>query len=250
MDTGLYTERDPAIKLRRDQVYGELRRRLMIGHFAIRARLVEERVAAELGVSRTPVREALVRLLADGLVERGEDGGYYVAQPDLTDLRDLYELRITLELRGISRALDPDVRAHDAAILEPLRDQWRALRDDQPEPDPQFVLMDEDFHVTMSRASGNAALTSTLAAVNARIRAVRMYDFLTEDRITLTIIQHLEIAEEVLAGRHAEALTAMRRHVGESMDVVERRAARAITQMALNRGRRHDIDRTPNRAQD
>ncbi|WP_326640700.1 GntR family transcriptional regulator [Streptosporangium sp. NBC_01755] len=244
MDTGLYTERDTPIRLRRDQVYGELRRRLMLGEFAIRTRLVEERVASLLGVSRTPVREALVRLLADGLVERGSDGGYYVAQPDLSDLRDLYELRITLELRGISRALDANVQGHDAAILEPLRDQWRAMRDDQPEPDPQFVLMDEDFHITMSRASGNAALTGTLESVNARIRAVRMYDFLTADRITLTILQHLEIAEEVLAGRLAEALTAMHRHVGESMDVVERRAAHAITQMALNRGRRHDPDRS------
>ncbi|MBO4274492.1 FCD domain-containing protein [Microbispora triticiradicis] len=247
VDAGLYTTPDtgPAGRtgLRREQVYGELRRRLMLGEFAIRSRLVEERIAALLEVSRTPVREALVRLLADGLVERGQDGGYYVAQPDLHDLRDLYELRVTLELRGISRALEPAVRGHDPAVLEPLRDQWRALRDDQPEPDPQFVVMDEDFHVTMSRASGNAALTSTLASVNARIRAVRMYDFLTADRITLTILQHLEIVEEVLAGRLEDALTAMRRHVGESMDVVERRAARAITQMALNRGRRHDVDR-------
>ncbi|MEU8196691.1 GntR family transcriptional regulator [Microbispora amethystogenes] len=247
MDAGLYTTPDTGpggrTRLRRDQVYGELRRRLMLGEFAIRSRLVEERIAALLEVSRTPVREALVRLLADGLVERGQDGGYYVAQPDLHDLRDLYELRVTLELRGISRALEPAVRGHDPAVLEPLRDQWRALRDDQPEPDPQFVVMDEDFHVTMSRASGNAALTSTLASVNARIRAVRMYDFLTADRITLTILQHLEIVEEVLAGRLEDALTAMRRHVGESMDVVERRAARAITQMALNRGRRHDVDR-------
>jgi len=247
MDTGLYTTSDTSphtpAKLRRDQVYGELRRRIMLGEFPLRSRLAEERLAALLGVSRTPVREALVRLHADGLVERGPDGGYLVAQPDLRDLRDLYELRVTLELRGISRAMEPGVRGHDPAILEPLRDQWRAMRDDQPEPDPQFVLVDEDFHVTMSRASGNEVLTSTLASVNARIRQVRMYDFLTADRITLTILQHLEIVEAVLAGRLDEALTAMRRHVGESMDVVERRAAHAITQMALNRGRRHDAHR-------
>ena len=48
--------------LRRDEVYGELRRRLMLGQFGLRTRLVEERLANTLGVSRTPVREALLRL--------------------------------------------------------------------------------------------------------------------------------------------------------------------------------------------
>jgi DNA-binding GntR family transcriptional regulator len=243
MDAAPYTDPDtvtdpgsPTTGSRREQVYAELRRRLMLGQFGSRARLVEERLAALLEVSRTPVREALVRLLADGLIERGEDG-YYVAQPDLAGLRDLYELRITLELRGISRALDSDGVRHDPAALEPLRDRWRAMDLDRPEPDPQFVEIDEDFHVTVSRSSGNTAITETLASVNARIRPVRMYDFLTEDRIELTISQHLEILEEILAGRLVEAVQAMRSHVGESMDVVERRAAHAITQMALYRGR-------------
>jgi DNA-binding GntR family transcriptional regulator len=242
MDTEPYTDPDtgqvtpePAVP-RRAQAYTELRRRLMIGAFGVQTRLVEEKLAAELGVSRTPVREALVRLLADGLVIR-HDGGYYVALPDLTQLRDLYELRITLEIRGLSRAVESTTVAHDAALLEPLRDQWRAMASDQPEPDPQFVVVDEDFHVTLMRASGNAALTESLEAVNSRIRAVRMYDFLTEDRIERTISEHLGIVELVLAGDTAQGLHALRRHVGVSMEVVERRAARAVSQMALNRGR-------------
>jgi DNA-binding GntR family transcriptional regulator len=222
--------------LRRDQVYGELRRQLMLGAFPIQERLAEERVAVQLGVSRTPVREAFVRLLADGLLVRTKDG-YFVALPDMAQLRDLYELRITLELRALSRAIDSASVRHDHALLEPLRDHWRALWADRPEPDPQFVAVDEDFHVTLSRASGNEAITDTLVGVNARIRPVRMYDFLTEDRIELTITQHLAVVEHVLAGKLADAVKALHRHVGESMEVVERRAARAITQMALNRGR-------------
>src|SRR5882757_9765675 len=102
MDPGLYTDRatnlpteSPALSastsLRRDQVYSELRRRVMKGEFGVQTRLVEERLAATFGVSRTPVREALVRLLADGLVIRHE-GGYYVALPDLSRVRNLYEL--------------------------------------------------------------------------------------------------------------------------------------------------------------
>ena len=220
--------------LRRDQVYAELRRAVMVGEFGIHARLVEERLAARLGVSRTPVREALVRLLADGLLARHE-GGYYVAVPDLSQLRDLYEVRITLELRGLTRAIESDAFGHDAALLEPLRDQWRAMALDPPEPDPQFVLVDEDFHVTLSRSAGNLILTETLESVNARIRAVRMYDFLTADRIERTVAEHTRVVESVLAGDLETALRELREHVGLSMDVVEGRAASAITRMALRR---------------
>jgi DNA-binding GntR family transcriptional regulator len=64
-----------------------------------------------------------------------------------------------------------------------------------------------------------------------------MYDYLTEDRIEATIREHLGIVERVLARQLPEALSAMHRHVGESRDVVEQRATRAITQMALHRPR-------------
>jgi DNA-binding GntR family transcriptional regulator len=221
---------------RREQVYAALRARLMSGEFSFRDRLAEERVAALLRVSRTPVREALTRLAADGLVEKRPDGGYYPSEPDLAGLRDLYEIRVTLELRGLERALELGTR-HDPSLLEPLRDRWRGLRDDQPPPDPAFVAIDESFHITLSQASGNLELAHLLDAINARIRPVRMYDFLTADRVHLTIAQHLGIVETVLGGDLTGSVALLRNHVGESMEVVERRAARAITQMVLNRGR-------------
>lgn len=222
---------------RRDLVHDRLRRMVLIGVFPTRERLAEERVAEVLGVSRTPVREALVRLHAQGLLRRYADGGYFVAEPDLSDLRDLYELRIALELRGLTRALEGFGR-HDVAVLEPLRDRWRALETARPDPDPSFVELDESFHMALCRSSGNAVLADTLETVNARIRPIRMHDFLTADRIDLTISQHLGIVEAVLASRMEDAVERLRMHVGESMEVVERRAARAITQMILGRGRR------------
>jgi DNA-binding GntR family transcriptional regulator len=219
---------------RRERVYSQLRRMVMAGDFAFGQRLAEERIAEQLEVSRTPVREAMLRLHADRLLHRYADGGFYVAEPDLIDLRDLYELRLTLELRGLSRARESSYR-HDLSIIEPLRDRWRVIRDNQPEPDPSFVELDESFHVALSRSAGNFAITETLEAVNARIRPVRMYDFLTVDRITLSIAEHLDILEAVLLDDLPLAEHRLRHHIGASMDVVEKRAAHAITQMALHR---------------
>jgi DNA-binding GntR family transcriptional regulator len=241
MDTSPYTGSDtgPEVSgpptLRRDEVYLELRRRLMAGEFALNSRLVEEKIATLLGVSRTPVREALVRLLGDGHVSR-VNGGYFVVMPDFTDLRDLYDLRITLEMRGISRAIESDAVRHDAALLEPLRDSWRGMWDDRPEPTPDFVAMDEDFHLTLLRSSGNSVLANTLEGINSRIRLVRMYDFIDEERIELPIIQHLAVVEAVLTTKLDEAVIALRAHVGESMEEVERRVARAMTNMILHPG--------------
>src|SRR5436190_7938390 len=96
----------------RERAYTQIRRMVMLGEFPTGLRLAEEQLAEQLEVSRTPVREAFVRLHADRLLKRFNDGGYYVAEIDLFDMRDLYELRLTLELRGITRA-DEDGILHD-----------------------------------------------------------------------------------------------------------------------------------------
>jgi DNA-binding GntR family transcriptional regulator len=243
VDTDLYTRASPTGGARERtssslgaQVYADLQHRLMTGEFGAQTRLREERLAADLGVSRTPVREALIRLTVDGLLVR-VDGGYYPVLPDLSELRDLYELRITIELRGLSRALESAALVHDAGLLEPLLQVWQDMLADPPPADPRFVLLDEDFHIVLCRSSGNLALVSALETVNTRIRAVRRYDFLTADRIESTIAEHIEIVELVLQRRLTDALTALHRHVGESLEVVEQRVMRALTQMARHRGR-------------
>ncbi|MEE2039566.1 GntR family transcriptional regulator [Nocardiopsis sp. CT-R113] len=251
MDTPMYTEADPVPEAsvrggrrtgaraegtatsRRDRVYALMREEVLSGRIAPHTRLGEVRLAERFGVSRTPVREALARLHSDGLVERRENG-FYATVPNLAELRDLYELRVTLELRGISRAIeDPTVR-HDPEILLVELDRWGKLRADPPAPDPSFVLLDEEFHAALSRASGNRALTDSLVSVNQRIRRVRMYDFLTGDRITSTITEHIQITEHLVAGELDSAYRAMHEHVGASMEVVLERARRALTQMALH----------------
>jgi DNA-binding GntR family transcriptional regulator len=215
---------------RGDRAYAELKRRLLLGEFPLRVRLGEERLAALLGVSRTPVRQALLRLDAERLVERHPDGGFTPAAPDLTVIRQLYEVRRALELAALRRPTEAGDR-HDVAVLEPLRDDWRALRGAQPDPDPGFVLSDESFHVRLAQAAGNGALVDLLQVVNERIRSVRMHDFLTEERVQLTIVQHLSIVEAVLADDLDLALRRFEAHLGESMTVVEDRATRALARM-------------------
>ena len=228
------TELDPVVSTpsqrpasRREQVYLALRDELMNGRISPYERLAEERIAERHDVSRTPVREALARLQADGLVEK-RDGGLYLYLPSFHELAGLYELRVTLELRGIERAIAEVGIHHDRPRLEAELGRWYGHRDRRPAPDAGFVAEDEQFHTTLVDASGNPALTQALVQVNSRIRSVRMYDYLTENRMTATITEHIEIVELVVRDRLPAALDALRHHVGASQDVVMERAANAL----------------------
>jgi len=219
------------IESRGDQAYRGLKTRLLMGEFPINVRLGEERLAAMIGVSRTPIREALKRLAAEGLVGTHPEGGYQPLVPDVTVMRHLYEVRAGLELQALQRPGRMGTR-HDPAIMEPLRDQWRALADGPlPAPDPGFVLLDESFHITLASAADNDVAVDFLRQVNERIRLVRMHDFLLQPRIEATITEHLNLAELVLAGDIVGAEAAFTQHLGDSMAVVEERVSGAIVRM-------------------
>jgi DNA-binding GntR family transcriptional regulator len=229
--------RKRAARSRREAAYLEIRRMALEGEFPFWQRLPEEGISEQLGVSRTPVREAFARLDSDGILSRYEDGGYYVAEPNLIDLRDLYELRLTLELRGILRASEDEVE-HDGELLHALRKEWLLIQSSPPPADGSFIELDESFHVGLSRASGNLVITETLESVNIRIRPVRMHDFLDAERIEISIAEHLEILDAVIAHEIDLAADLLRRHIGISLDVVEERAARAMSKMMRLRSRR------------
>lgn len=210
-----------------ERVYRDLRDGLMSGTIAPTERLGEERLAQQYRVSRTPVREALARLQSDGLVERRESG-LFPYRPRLDTLDDHYELRVTLEITGIARIIDDPDLAHDRAILIPEVDSWRELRKRPPEPDAGFVAADEQFHTTLLASSGNLALVAALHAVNATIRPVRMFDYLTHDRMMATIDEHVEIGQAVLDRELTTARAALLTHIDKSRSVVVDRAAEAM----------------------
>jgi DNA-binding GntR family transcriptional regulator len=221
-----------ALGPRSQQAYVALKQRLLTGEFPLTQRLAEETLAADLGVSRTPVHEALTRLHAERLVERHPQGGFFPSAPDLHEVSELYEVRRALEADAIVR---PQVSGepHDRDELLALRDDWQVLEAPGDEgSDPEFVLLDEEFHVRLAHAAGNRSLADLLTQVNERIRPVRTQDFLTAERITLTIEQHLGILGALLADDLKLAGRLLSQHIGESMSVVEQRVAAAFARMS------------------
>lgn len=237
----MYTESHPsqappdgaggAAPSRAQLAYSDLKHRLLQGEFALNVRLGEERLAALVGVSRTPIREALSRLEVEGLVARAPDGGFLPVVPDVTGMRQLYEVRVGLELQALRRPAQLGI-VHDRDLLEELRGDWLALTTDEPEAEPGFVLLDESFHLTLAAAAGNPMLVDVLRQINERIRIVRMQDFLVSDRVDRTITEHLALIDAVLAGDVVSAEGQLVTHIDNSVAVVEERVTKAIARMA------------------
>src|SRR5207302_1577163 len=99
-----------------EQIVELIRGRILSGDFVSGERLVETRLAADLGTSRGPIREALKQLAAEGLVREEPRRGTFVAAPTLEDARDLYDLRAAIE----ARAARLSIEAGDAARTEEL----------------------------------------------------------------------------------------------------------------------------------
>ena len=215
-----------------ERVYQDLRAELLLGQFSYGDRLIEENLAERFKCSRTPVREALHRLQADGHVVKHPMGGTTPHPPQASAMREVYEMRTVIEDLIVRRA----ALAEDQSKVVELRTNWDELRTKTKRnrtvlQTPDFVYADEAFHEGIGAAAGNTAASRYLRDINERIRILRVHDFTTGDRIKTTIDEHIEIADAIL-GNEAEAAAAlMRVHIDRSARVVEQRVGAMLARM-------------------
>lgn len=144
----------------------------MVVMYAIRPgeRINEVALAEQLGVSRTPLREALHRLVAVHMLDMVPNRGFYGRKLERQEVFDLYEFRNAIELAAVDMAL---CRASDEPIKQ-LLTQWEFIADNASSMSAHdLVLEDERFHVSLAGLSGNQELVRSLHAVNARIHYMR-----------------------------------------------------------------------------
>ena len=192
-------------------------------------RFSEAEVGQRLGVSRTPVREALFRLRNEGFLAVEAKSGWFVRPIDFGRLEQLYDLRILLEQASIARLaslpeLPPDIAALERAWLVPAAER---LADEAA-----VGRLDEAFHATLVRAAGNDEITRVHGDVTERIRFVRRLDFTRADRIEATYLEHGKILRQVLQRRAEPAQRLLKAHIEHSKTEV-----RKITLATLHEAR-------------
>lgn len=153
-----------AVLSNRHRAYAHIRRKMAAGELMMGSHLSEEALAREIGISRTPVREALNRLGTQGFVEHVPNVGTFVKKFTRQELWELLELRELLEGYAAARAaarMGPAQLDELQILCDRMRQVCHKLRthkqaDFPPEAIKRFNLADESFHMILLRASGNA----------------------------------------------------------------------------------------------
>ncbi len=210
-----------------DRVHSELKRRLILWEYLPRQRLVEEAIANEFAVSRTPVRDALRRLEREGFLEHQSWAGYRALKPDLPRIEEHYDIRLLLEQGVVRRLAEKGYRPQ----LDDMVDRWTLPKGNEPVPDADMVHADEKFHEDLACLAGNETLLNLLRSVNEHIRIVRSGDFLTPKRVIETYRQHRGILLSIRRSDADEAARRMTCHIQESRSLVGEAAARALTRI-------------------
>lgn len=198
-----------------ERVYEQLKVMAVSFEFRPNERLNEVALARALGVSRTPLREALNRLVSDGFLNASLSRGFTGRTLDVKEIFDLYEVRERIEIGAISLSIQ---RATDEALDEISRYLDESAAEVPGRTIDDLVALDEGFHERLIALSGNSEMLRILRNVNARIRFVRWVDM--EARRVFTQREHREILEAVRARDQAAATTLLAKHITRRLDQV------------------------------
>jgi DNA-binding GntR family transcriptional regulator len=199
-----------------DYAYARVRELILSGELAPGAVINQEALAKAIGISTTPLREALKRLQQRGLVDLGAHRDAVVTSLSAEEARDLLEVRRSLDPLAVSLAADRRTRSDIGSIRSSL-----AELDPLPvNPSVSMLVAHRRFHTTLYRASHNELLISTLDGCWDTADRYRRYGLQverSEGERTQKAEEHALLAELVIAGDGEAAAEVMRRHIDTSL---------------------------------
>ncbi len=198
-------------------VYEAIKRAIVDGRLPADTRVTEAGLAKQLMVSKTPVREALLRLKEIGLVEADGPKLGRIVRPSFARLRDAYEVREALEAVSARAAAERG----DRALLVAARREAQATVAAAEVGDLEgYQRADDAFHRLVAEAGGNERLARLIDDINVLVRALRRRDTPETGASIDCAHRHLAIADALLAGSAPEALALMAAHIREVRDQV------------------------------
>lgn len=205
-----------------ETVYQGLRDDIFAFHLLPGDRFAENDVAERLQVSRTPVREALMRLQTEGLVRGHFRNGWEVVPIDFSRFAALYELREMIELHAVTRLCTAPPTEARVAQLDSLGKVWRVKPGQRQRDGLAVAALDETFHIALVKAAGNTETDLVYRQVTERVRIMRRLDFAYGDCIDETYEDHAAVLDAISRGAAPEAVALLRRHIQGSHEVVQK----------------------------
>ena len=230
----VYTRAMSGAPRAKERAYQRLRAEILDGTLPANTVLYEVEQATRLGVSRTPVREALGRLLADGLVTPAVPRGLAVTALDVEDIRMLFEVRAALEASAAQLA----ARRREPGVFEDFVAAFRDAVDVLMAPRPSIVTIDayyaliRRFDTAIEAAAGNRYLAESLDTLRMHVARVRRLAGASPDRLAASAEEHALIAQAIADGDGVLAEHTTHVHIHRSLEHVTSAFAAAMAHPA------------------
>ena len=194
----------------REQAVAAIRGSIISGEAAPGRIYSVRQFADQLGVSATPVREALLDLAGDGLVEPVRNRGFRVVMPSEEDLDEIYTLRLMLEVPAAAMAAERVT----AEVLARCRRYADVISKSAQKGDLSgFLEADRSFHLEILRATANRRLVETVLRLRDETRLVGLPALRGTDTLLASAHEHIEILDALSTRDAATAATITRRHI-------------------------------------
>lgn len=202
------------------QISDYLRAAIVQGKIKPNERLIEESLAQELGVSRTPVREALRRLEAEGLIEFIAQKGARVRPVSVGELTELYELRGLLEGHAARRAAK-SITPQELAALKKNTDEFLDILDHADTRGQQIqrlIELNNEFHTRIVQLSGNRHLIRIAKSLLESNALYGVYYYYDEDKSRASYQDHVTIMDALEQRQAARAEKLMQTHLAQAQE--------------------------------
>ncbi|MDD5927271.1 MAG: GntR family transcriptional regulator [Firmicutes bacterium] len=201
----------------REIVYEELKRQILIGEIAPGTRMMEVELADEMGVSRTPVREAIRKLEKEGLVSIEPRRGAYASDISIKDIVDVMEVRQDLEGMAAGLAAIKATKEEKEALKKATEEYRRAVETGSID---EIIKWDEAFHKRVVSCSGNKTLIQLVSQVQElalRFRYIYYDDF---SRFEGQPMEHKDIVDAIISGDAEKARKSADEHISRLKEFV------------------------------
>ncbi len=196
----------------RESIVGMLRAAVISGDLQPDTTYSAPTLAEQFGVSATPVREAMIDLSKEGLIEVVRNKGFRITEPTERDLDELVDIRMLIEVPVARRIAESGV---DRTRLEALRPLARAIEDAAEAHDLiGYVSADLDFHSALLALAGNTALVDTVRTLRARSRLYGIKALADAGALGDSAREHSAMVDLALAGDGPGMEELMRKHIG------------------------------------
>lgn len=197
------------------QAYAEIRSAILEGRIPAGELTSVRALSDALGISRTPVREALVELANSGMVAFERNRGVRVVETRGRDVEEIFQLRLWLEVPAVQLGV-PRCGAAELAALRDALDGMRAHLDDEH----AFMRRDHDFHHALLAAAGNDRLLAFVGGLRDLTRLRGLSTVGRSRRLEAILAEHEQIFDAVQRGDGPGAAAAMARHLTTTRDLL------------------------------